>query len=1377
MNLKVKRISTFLLVLCLLFSVTTFPVTKAYDEEESLEKSDENITLDFKNIKYLTEKEIDSYDFIGRIQGKEELNSYVFLNRDGTESVCIFAENIKYVDETGKVREKDTTLVKDSQGGFVVSANDCGINFPNNIKDGYTFSYKGFDIKITPQNADAEAIKEDNSVYYNIDENTTLKYTPTLSGVKEDIILEKYTGKSSFDFSICANGLLLTVKDGILSLSDEEGNKIADFQEIYAYDSNGNVALGEIKIEDSLLTVTVPESFLKDEKTIYPVTIDPTITESSDGTYIQDAPVFANDQSSNYGSCTSNIVGVISDAYGEARTAMKLYGLSKNNIYKTLDAKEIESVKIVVDGSTNASLPLFVNCYRISSSVSWNESTVTWNNVGSYDTSYNAGTNLNSGEEFFFDITKFVKGWKNYSYTRSMSVIFTTDSLTNGTFRQFYSSDYSTASSRPYILLTYQYKNLMNDGVYFIKNKQLDKFVQPVGGATSGNNANIELRDFSGNSEQKWVVTSLGNGYYKIANQSTGYVLAVPDNSLTQNLRLTQSGYTGATGQKWRIYMTTYCGFAIKPKSANNSSDGSDWTNLVMSINDGNDGNGAQVAQRGYAYNDSFKDEWYLVPTTIQNGDEHYIDNRQLGKNARPVNGVSTTNAGIELWAASVEANQKWIFTRLPNGYYKISPKNYTSYALSVASGSETSENGTIRLETYSSSNTRQQWLIYRVPNGYVFKAKSSGTGNLVLSVSEGNLGNGAVVSQRSYVNNLSYKEEWKLTIGSKIPRGIYYIKQGNQYLTANGANIQNNTNVKISNLVSAGADITQKAAQMWEISDIGNGYYSIRPLHRLKMSLNRTSSNADIIVATTNPDTTKCTIHLGNSGYLIRNMGAEAGTLIANGTTSGSNVIFGNGDGTESKYWSIVNVAESNIPKGIAFYDSISGQPANNIRKYIAPEQTVSLEDLNLVPNVINPNGASQEVSLVVPSADSSYLRVNSSTQLTGLRYKQMPISVAVYADISGTMFTRTIEINVTSISNGEYFLNNRQKDQYAHVNGSLTANEDAIRHSFTGDNNERWKILLNNQTGYYTIKSLASGSTPYYLQVLNNASTLDQIVVVNTYSGTLPTGMQWRFELTANNSYKILPKSGEINGYVLATGSSNEALRQSAYLDNNSYLDEWYLLSVGSSTETSDNCDAFFLTIKHTGASPFDTFEHMGSCMRSLQQSGYSNFRFVKTEYFGRESDCISQIRKSRISVIGSHGGINSTYGSTRQLLENADHFPSGIYVTAAQIDSSSFQSYSNDYFSDVELIIYLGCETAAGTSNLCSASVNKGAQYAIGFADVISSPYCNDWLKVFFEKYYLNGESIQDACDIALSSIPREGLFSSKRYGLESFIVYNN
>jgi len=699
------RLPALLLTVCLIFSFTpaaSVSENTCLPEETDVsgigtvhDSGNNEANSDAKDLRYIDNETLEKQGAIKRLPEKESLNSYAFLNRDGTESVVLFPDNIKYVDESGEIVEKDTTIVENPSGGFTVKANDYGVLFPENIKDGLQFEYLEGCISMIPDGAGGEYAIEDNSIsYLNVfGENTKLRYTPLLNGIKEDIVISGYSGINSFGFEIRSGNLRFSDKATGRVLVNENGEPVIEFGDVIACDSKGKLSAGTLLIEENgengyHLTVSIPEEFLADPETVYPVTIDPTIYESSDGSYIQDSPVFdgASYQNSNFGTYLIDYAGAVS-SYGNARTAMWLYGLEVNPIYKTLDTEELVSVNISVKGTTSGD-PVYVNLYRISSNVSWNEGSVTYNNTGAFDTSVNCGACLSTTGRTEFDITSFAKGWKNLSYTNTMRVIFTASS---GTSTWFYSShpmnNSGNVDNRPYVIFTYQIKNLMEAGTYYIRNRHIDRFLQPVNGSSSAN-AGLELNAFTRSDAQKWEVISRGNGYYTIRNLNSGYVFSVPSDSYsTYDVQLIQASDTQADGQLWRIYMTSYCGFAIKPKSACGPNDGSGWSDRTMSVADGNDGNGALVTQRPYVYNNSFKDEWYLMPIDISETVNYEIENSQLGSYLRPEDGYVYGNNGLELWEHSNNNNLKWKFTAVGNGYYKISPYSSSLIAITIATG------------------------------------------------------------------------------------------------------------------------------------------------------------------------------------------------------------------------------------------------------------------------------------------------------------------------------------------------------------------------------------------------------------------------------------------------------------------------------------------------------------------------------------------------------------------------------------------------------------------------------------------------------------------------------------------------------------------
>ena len=69
----------------------------------------------------------------------------------------------------------------------------------------------------------------------------------------------------------------------------------------------------------------------------------------------------------------------------------------------------------------------------------------------------------------------------------------------------------------------------------------------------------------------------------------------------------------------------------------------------------------------------------------------------------------------------------------------------------------------------------------------------------------------------------------------------------------------------------------------------------------------------------------------------------------------------------------------------------------------------------------------------------------------------------------------------------------------------------------------------------------------------------------------------------------------------------------------------------------------------------------------------------------------------------------------------------------------------------------MLYVGCSTAYGGetgSNLATASVNAGADYAIGFEESISCKGANAWTS-YFSQYYAEGYTIETAAQKAANS----------------------
>lgn len=212
---------------------------------------------------------------------EEDLNSIIFQNRDGKKTMYCFEQPVKYVDSSGKIRDKKNFLSSvidkpeyTEDYGYVNSENDIKTYFPKNLSqdNGVILEYENNKIEVSPiaamkkfaigpelslysstkhvvrasvssaakkQYQKQNNISQDTIEYDKVfGDNTYLRYSTTFNGFKEDIILTQNTGVNEFSFKIKTGGLSLTQDEGIYYLTNPlTGENIIQIGNIVVYDS------------------------------------------------------------------------------------------------------------------------------------------------------------------------------------------------------------------------------------------------------------------------------------------------------------------------------------------------------------------------------------------------------------------------------------------------------------------------------------------------------------------------------------------------------------------------------------------------------------------------------------------------------------------------------------------------------------------------------------------------------------------------------------------------------------------------------------------------------------------------------------------------------------------------------------------------------------------------------------------------------------------------------------------------------------------------------------------------------------------------------------------------------------------------------------
>lgn len=224
-------------------------------------------------------------------------------------------------------------------------------------------------------------------------------------------------------------------------------------------------------------------------------------------------------------------------------------------------------------------------------------------------------------------------------------------------------------------------------------------------------------------------------------------------------------------------------------------------------------------------------------------------------------------------------------------------------------------------------------------------------------------------------------------TVHVCIADGVYRIKNANTglYLGTYGI-IADNTPVK---LLAYSSNATTQLYQLWKITYLGSGYYSIRPLYKLDMALHATSSTVDITntgKADTYSDVSsynRWSIVYGTTGYNINNVGTNSRALKhADGAISpGLDVVIAANGGTSTSFDWVFNKV-TNPPSGILLYDLSTGTTIDLLSsRYIAAGTTKTLEDLDFAAYAYSGNAATTENITWSCISGSSNLTVNPST------------------------------------------------------------------------------------------------------------------------------------------------------------------------------------------------------------------------------------------------------------------------------------------------------------------------------------------------------------------------------------------------------------
>lgn len=152
---------------------------------------------------------------------KRTATSKTYDNGDGTFTTKIYSTPVHF-QENGLWREIDNNIKKTADGSYENTAAPFKARFGGRGRSGDLFSFALDGVKVSYALAEdgvsdvAPVVEENKITYENILPETDLRFVVTDIGVKEDIILKKYTGRNTFTFSL--------KMAGVAAVKEEDGS-------------------------------------------------------------------------------------------------------------------------------------------------------------------------------------------------------------------------------------------------------------------------------------------------------------------------------------------------------------------------------------------------------------------------------------------------------------------------------------------------------------------------------------------------------------------------------------------------------------------------------------------------------------------------------------------------------------------------------------------------------------------------------------------------------------------------------------------------------------------------------------------------------------------------------------------------------------------------------------------------------------------------------------------------------------------------------------------------------------------------------------------------------------------------------------------------
>lgn len=503
----------------------------------------------------------------------------------GEGTLTVHSVPIKYIDGNGELQFIDTSIrpTASTRAGYSYqnAANRFTVEYGTAAATGVCFDDTFvFAAKTTVASTGKQTVLQtatDTVLYANaFGSNTAVEYINTENGVKENIILNKYTGQTRFDFVFRSETHvpILAADGAFIWIAHKDTPKEPEYRflSLYAYDSYDPAVHGVQKgsqfrhMNEDLyydltsnddgsytITVVVPEEYLTHPEIVYPVTIDPSITLTSTDTNAHDTFVDASKPT------TQNNYDLDYIRFGK-KSGHKLFGY-----HRFVSLPALPTASYISNATLKFTFRAGQNTPTASSGIymwtlmvidhQWSESTVTWANQPYGDTGPLTAITYNGSylDSFSANLTDEVCVWyesPSYNY----GIDFTYSDEDHNDYNSVYSSE-STAARAPVLNITY---NLIQPNSVALSSTHEDLVVgQTLSLRATVNPSNAADTSVTWTTSNSSVATVNSNGKVTAKQEGTATISATTTNGKTAQCTIDVDAWRYAENTEEVVTYTT----------------------------------------------------------------------------------------------------------------------------------------------------------------------------------------------------------------------------------------------------------------------------------------------------------------------------------------------------------------------------------------------------------------------------------------------------------------------------------------------------------------------------------------------------------------------------------------------------------------------------------------------------------------------------------------------------------------------------------------------------------------------------------------------------------------------------------------------------